>query len=89
MLERQHGLQPAVPDGVDLEVQIGEEVPAPQVRDIDPEGIDIYWAAYLGTPDEILVSGPLSEVREEILSRHQEAASRKGWIFDTYLLRRR
>lgn len=56
---------------------------------IDPDGIDIHWAAYLGTRDEILVAGPLEEVREQILSVRAEAAARKGWMFDTYLLRRR
>jgi precorrin-6A synthase len=55
---------------------------------IDATGIDIYWGAYLGTPDELLVSGPLALVREEILRVRAEAAARKGWIFDTYLLRR-
>ena len=56
---------------------------------IDPDGIDIYWAAYLGTPNEILISGPLDEVREQIVTTRAEAAARKGWVFDTYLLRRR
>jgi precorrin-6A synthase len=55
---------------------------------IDPSGIDIYWGAYLGTPDELLVSGPLAEVREEILRVRAEAVARKGWVFDIYLLRR-
>jgi precorrin-6A synthase len=36
----------------------------------------------------LLVSGPLALVREEILRVRAEAAARKGWIFDTYLLRR-
>ncbi|MFZ2623903.1 MAG: precorrin-6A synthase (deacetylating) [Propionibacterium sp.] len=56
---------------------------------IDPEGLDIYWGAYLGTPDEILVAGPLAEVRQQILDTRAEALERKGWVFDTYLLRRR
>lgn len=55
---------------------------------IDPSGLDIYWGAYLGTPDEILISGPLAELREEISAVRAEAAARKGWMFDTYLLRR-
>ncbi|MFV0428175.1 MAG: precorrin-6A synthase (deacetylating) [Arachnia sp.] len=55
---------------------------------IDPSGIEIYWAAFLGTPDEILISGPLEQVREQILRARAEAAARKGWMFDTYLLRR-
>jgi precorrin-6A synthase len=48
----------------------------------------IYWGAYLGTPDEILVSGPVSEVGERIRRLREEARARKGWIMDTYLLRR-
>lgn len=56
---------------------------------IDPDGLDIYWGAYLGTEDEILISGPLEGVRADILRVRAEAAARKGWMFDTYLLRRR
>lgn len=56
---------------------------------IDPEGLDLYWGAYLGTADEILLSGPLDEIREDVLRVRSEAAQRKGWMFDTYLLRRR
>jgi precorrin-6A synthase len=52
------------------------------------EDIDIWWGAYLGTPDEILISGKLSEVADEIVRVRAEARSRKGWMFDTYLLRR-
>lgn len=50
---------------------------------------DIYWGAYLGTPDELLVAGPLAEVADEIVQIRAEARERKGWIMDTYLLRRR
>ena len=56
---------------------------------IDAEGLDIYWGAYLGTDDEILLSGSLEAVRTDILRVRAEAANRKGWMFDTYLLRRR
>ena len=53
------------------------------------ENAEIFWGAYLGTPDEILVSGPLPEVAGRIESVRAEARRRKGWIMDTYLLRRR
>ncbi|MDX6291149.1 MAG: precorrin-6A synthase [Kribbellaceae bacterium] len=53
------------------------------------ENADIYWGAYLGTPDELLISGPLAEVADEIVKVRAEARERKGWIMDTYLLRRR
>ncbi|MEU7871039.1 precorrin-6A synthase (deacetylating) [Dactylosporangium sp. NPDC049140] len=52
------------------------------------EPIDIYWGAYLGTPDEILRHGRLGEVLDEIEAVRAEARARKGWIMDTYLLRR-
>jgi precorrin-6A synthase len=57
--------------------------------DLPDTDLDIYWGAYLGTPDEILVSGDLHEVGVEIRDRRAEARARKGWIMDTYLLRRR
>ena len=56
---------------------------------IDPAGLDIYWGAYLGTPDEILIAGDLAGVRDEILRVRADAVARLGWVFDTYLLRRR
>ncbi|ESY19773.1 MULTISPECIES: precorrin-6A synthase (deacetylating) [unclassified Mesorhizobium] len=48
----------------------------------------IHWGAYLGTPDEIIVSGRLGDVGEEIERTREEARKRKGWIMDTYLLRK-
>ncbi|MBN9445998.1 MAG: precorrin-6A synthase (deacetylating) [Bosea sp.] len=56
---------------------------------IPPEGLDIYWGAYLGAEEEVLVSGPLSEVAGEIVERRAEARAAHGWIMDTYLLRRK
>jgi len=58
-------------------------------RALAGDDIDIYWGAYLGTEDEILVAGPLAEVADEIVRVRAEARERKGWIMDTYLLRRR
>jgi precorrin-6A synthase len=40
-------------------------------------------------PDEILVAGALDDVAGEITAVRDAARQRKGWIFDTYLLRRR
>ena len=56
--------------------------------EIDPTGIHIWWGAYLGAADQILLSGPLAEVADEIVRVRAEAKARKGWLFDTYLLRR-
>jgi precorrin-6A synthase len=52
------------------------------------DDVDIFWGAYLGTPDEILISGPLTQVAGRIAAERAEARERKGWIMDTYLLRR-
>jgi precorrin-6A synthase len=54
----------------------------------DPD-IDIYWGAYIGTEDEILVAGNLRELVGDIERIRAEAKARKGWVMDTYLLRRR
>lgn len=50
-------------------------------------GTRIWWGAYLGTPDEILIAGTLDEVGQQIVAARSEARGRHGWIMDTYLLR--
>lgn len=56
---------------------------------IDPAGLDVYWGAYLGSDDELLLAGPLDRTAPEIARVRAAALARKGWMFDTYLLRRR
>jgi precorrin-6A synthase len=56
---------------------------------VPDDDLAIYWGAYVGMPDEILIAGPLAEVKAEIERVRAEARERKGWIMDTYLLRRR
>nr|BFE65686.1 precorrin-6A synthase (deacetylating) [Dactylosporangium thailandense] len=70
----------------DVVVMLDANLACRRYRD---EPIDIYWGAYLGTPDEILRSGRLADVLDEIESVRADARTRKGWIMDTYLLRRR
>lgn len=55
---------------------------------LDGVGLDIYWGAYVGTAEEILLAGPLGELAGEIRRRRDAARERRGWIMDTYLLRR-
>lgn len=52
-----------------------------------PPDTRIWWGAYLGTPDELLVSGTVGEVGAEIAGLRADARARHGWIMDTYLLR--
>ena len=78
------------PDGIDSAVVLldGEDT----YRRFADSGVhgdmEIYWGAYLGTPDEILISGRLKEVAGEIHRRRAEARQKNGWIMDTYLIRK-
>jgi len=54
-----------------------------------PDDTEIFWGAYLGTPDEILISGRVGEKKAEIETTRAAARERHGWIMDTYLLRKR
>ncbi|OBA59700.1 precorrin-6A synthase (deacetylating) [Mycobacterium sp. 1100029.7] len=52
-----------------------------------PADTRIWWGAYLGTDDELLVAGTVGEVGSHIVASRAEARARHGWIMDTYLLR--
>ena len=52
------------------------------------EDMEIFWGAYLGMPDEILLAGKLKDVAQEIHRRRSDARQAHGWIMDTYLLRK-
>ena len=56
-------------------------------KTVKDTGVDIYWGAYVGTADEILISGTLRERGPEIEKIRSDARARHGWIMDTYLLR--
>ena len=77
------GWPPGVPD-----VVVMLDARCAFARLADPDSVDIYWGAYLGTPDEILIAGPVARVGGEIERVRAAARERKGWIMDTYLLRR-
>ncbi|WP_264992892.1 precorrin-6A synthase (deacetylating), partial [Mycobacterium montefiorense] len=47
----------------------------------------IWWGAYLGTDDELLVAGTVGDVGPRIVALRSQARARHGWIMDTYLLR--
>ena len=58
----------------------------PRFDHLDPD-LTIYWGAYLGTANEIILAGRLGTVAGEIRRMRAEARTRHGWIMDTYLLR--
>lgn len=55
---------------------------------LEPAGLQIWWGAFLGMPEQLLEAGPLSQAGPRIQARRAEARARHGWIMDTYLLRR-
>jgi precorrin-6A synthase len=79
-------LAEGLPTGVDTAVVMLDN--GLGLRALAHENVDIYWGAYLGTPDEVLVSGKLADRVEEIERIRAQERARKGWIMDTYLLRR-
>jgi precorrin-6A synthase len=90
--------------GKSIEITTGRRLAAGQVSDTDSlvvmldaedsyrhvadQQTEIYWGAYLGTPDEILISGRLEDVAAEIERVRKAARAEHGWIMDTYLLRK-
>jgi precorrin-6A synthase len=77
-----NGLPPGADDVV---VMLDADCAFKQLTEPD---LHIYWGAYIGTEDELLVEGPLPDVAERIERTRAEARERKGWIMDAYLLRR-
>jgi precorrin-6A synthase len=80
------GIAEGFPDNVDSVVVMLDSQNT--YRNLVGEDLDISWGAYVGTPDEILISGKLRDVADEIERVRTEARRTHGWIMDTYLLRR-
>lgn len=55
---------------------------------LPPEGVAIWWGAYLGMAEQALDAGPLAEVGLRILETRARLRAEHGWIMDIYLLRR-
>ena len=79
-------LAEGIPDGVeDVVVMLDSGETFLRYRD---QPYEIFWGAYLGSVDEVLVAGPIDQVADEIISVRRAAKARQGWIFDIYLMRR-
>jgi precorrin-6A synthase len=50
------------------------------------EDLDIYWGAYLGMEEEILLSGKIGEVAGRVVEVRNELRQKNGWIMDSYIL---
>jgi len=75
------------PEGVDTVVVMLDGGTAFEV--LKPEGIHIWWGAYLGMADETILSGKLADVGAAVIAARRAARQRHGWIMDSYILKRR
>lgn len=57
-------------------------------QSLPPEGLAIWWGAYLGLPNQCLDHGPLAVAGPRIMATRAVERERHGWIMDIYLLRR-
>lgn len=57
-------------------------------QSLAPEGIHIWWGAYVGMAEQIIIEGALAEVGDDIVDLRRKARADHGWIMDIYLLRR-
>jgi precorrin-6A synthase len=57
-------------------------------QSLDPQGLSIWWGAYLGMPHQILMSGSLAETSARIIDARARARKEHGWIMDSYILKR-
>lgn len=55
---------------------------------LPPEGVTIWWGAYVGMDEEITLTGPLAETSGRIVETRAKARADHGWIMDIYVLRR-
>jgi precorrin-6A synthase len=74
------------PSGIDTVVVMLDGGTA--FQSLAAEGVHIWWGAYLGMSDQILMSGELVDVAPKIVATRQEARDRHGWIMDCYILKR-
>jgi precorrin-6A synthase len=80
-------LSEGIPNGIDTIVVMLDG--GSGLEAITGKDLDIYWGAYLGSEDEILMAGNVRDVLDEIKRIREARRPEKGWIMDIYLLRRR
>jgi precorrin-6A synthase len=78
--------KPGLPDGLDSAVVMLDR--GFTAAGFGEPGLSVFWGAYLSTDDEVLISGPLADVADEITATRTRLRERHGWIMDAYLLRR-
>lgn len=54
---------------------------------LDLARFHIWWGAYVGMKEELLIAGNLADVAAQIVETRAKARAEHGWIMDIYLLR--
>ncbi len=75
------------PDGADLNQIVMLDSHLAFRETAAPDDI-VHWGAYVGTDHQILVSGRVADVTDEIVASRAAARERHGWVMDIYLLQR-
>jgi precorrin-6A synthase len=57
-------------------------------QSLDAKGLHIWWGAYLGMPEQVVLAGPLDEIGATIAQLRAEARARHGWIMESYIIKR-
>jgi precorrin-6A synthase len=57
-------------------------------QSLDAQRFQIWWGAYVGMAEEVLIAGKLLDVGDRIVETRTKARAEHGWIMDIYLLRR-
>jgi precorrin-6A synthase len=74
------------PSGVDTVVVMLDGGAA--FQSLDASRLHIWWGAYLGMANQLVMSGPLAEVGASIAAARRDARERHGWIMDNYIIKR-
>ena len=56
-------------------------------QSLENQNCQIYWGAYVGMKEEILIQGPLDQVTDQIVETRAKARENHGWIMDIYVLK--
>jgi precorrin-6A synthase len=78
-------LEGSLPDNVDSLVVLLNVDKALQTCDGE---LDAYWGAYVGMPEEILISGKLKDVAADIERVRSAARQKNGWVMDCLMLKK-
>jgi precorrin-6A synthase len=74
------------PEGVDtLAIMLDGEC---SFQTIDQKDVTIWWGAYVGMAEQIILSGRLGDIADRIVKTRSAARKTHGWIMDIYILRR-